>query len=1439
MVDRVGSASVDPHWHLHLWRAAYRVAAVILIFPAAAALLSACGDEPQPAPTPDAPLALSAGVAEPTPTATATHTPVPTPTRTPTATPTATATPQPMPNATATHTPVPTPTRTPTATPAATATHTPIPTPTNTPTATPTATATATPTPIPTVRLSLDAEAAVAGYWSDGTADVEITVTLRNTGNLRLNDAAITVTCRHDGSVIDNCSRQMSISLPDGFGPVTETLTIRAPAGDFSSEIDYGAETVETLSVDVPARIVGVDRQVWECFSDISNADISLETDEGIGCAGWSHERVRKWDQGSPMKVWLSGPDGFTAELRDMLTELSPIVNHRLEWVNVRSEAVVAAYVGLAVAEARAAGVSCDTIDALGCANIRTHSSSGEFVGGEIVVYNLWPDRGSDFGDFDDRHRSRFRSAMLHEAVHIFSDMRHRTEPLSIMNKEVHHRAELTPRDEALLRLHGHELVKLGMSMADIERLIVFDDELLDPRSTDPRPRIHALVLGAYEGLRQAASARFRVQSSLPGCSEELGWTGYEVGNLTDLHPYFGWVRIDDGENHYYELRRSSNESEYWRQTQSGWATVSRTKFSHAVPSWRGKLSDPHHMLESVLHYADWGAAEVSTDSDGRTTLRFDLDMTRTVGHYPAEIVEVIAVIDDATHALVEYRMEWKLQDESCETYRVEATDAELGIDFAFPHAVRLGSNLIADCEVESLGSLPRYLRRFGAWVKECDQDHGRQGYSRPYRFSLDGWAFVRFAVSSADDTFISLLRVDGTGEPSAIDVSASGDVFRRYRPPDEKRLHWSHVPLAPGRYTLEAVTRSRVSPGVFTLTITALPTPAPPYRFVSVNASNGRTCGLLMDGTALCWGASAVKGEGAEMPAGKFVAINTGLHSCALRVDGTPVCWDFKREGEHACELGDNGDTFCRRIEQRAPSHESSGPDEGDSVLDSLNIGVIDGYTVQTPPAGEKLVSISTDYNHSCGLREDGTAVCWGSNQYGKASAPEGERFVSVDTGVSHSCGLREDGTALCWGLDEDYLSMVKVPVAERFVAITAGEDQTCGLRGDGSIVCWGDGSLYVCTPIPDGERCSVYGYGDNFLLSPPENDRFASLSSGEPFCGLRDDGTPACWPREPSRLVPTPEGERFTSISASSSHACGLRMDGTAVCWGDDRLGQSSPPSGVNLNVARTPKAPVGLVSISAGEFNTCALDADGAATCWGYPWWSGRFGDLYSYISSNQSHTCAIRLDGSVVCGGDDRLRQSSPPQGEVFTSLTGGFAYSCGLRTDGKAVCWGYAYITGRTSPPVDEVFTSISGGTYHVCGLREDGVPVCWGGLWNEFHHHVPADERFVAITSSSDYTCGLRMDGTVACWGSGDAGQLSPPADEVFVSISAGNFHVCGLRQDGTAACWGGNALGQASPPDERFVSISSGATHACGLRQDGAAVCWGNDEYGQASPRR
>ena len=67
-----------------------------------------------------------------------------------------------------------------------------------------------------------------------------------------------------------------------------------------------------------------------------------------------------------------------------------------------------------------------------------------------------------------------------------------------------------------------------------------------------------------------------------------------------------------------------------------------------------------------------------------------------------------------------------------------------------------------------------------------------------------------------------------------------------------------------------------------------------------------------------------------------------------------------------------------------------------------------------------------------SCGLRADGTAVCWGRNpdwDFGQADAPSGE-LTAMTAAAVFSCGLRTNGTIACWGR----LPVIGVPSGVQF---------------------------------------------------------------------------------------------------------------------------------------------------------------------------------------------------------------------------------------------------------------------------------------------------------------------------------------------------------------------------------------------------------------------
>ncbi len=928
--------------------------------------------------------------------------------------------------------------------------------------------------------------------------------------------------------------------------------------GDVSFEISYEGRDTEVLNIEVPERIVGVNRDVWECFSDTSKVDTFWEEDEGIGCAGWSTDRILKWDKESPLRVAVSGSHGFAAEFKDAFHYVASTLDLQYEVVDPEQAVDIRAYVGLTIPEAVSRKVACFT-EAFGCAEYNVWQD--EIVRSKIVVYNLWPHLATDFGEFDAKERKLLRHAMIHEIVHAFSTMRHRTDVLSIMNSEAHDSARLNPMDEALLQLHSHELVKPRMKMEEIERLIVFEDQLLDPQSAHSQIEAWTLLSNAYTELRKATTVGFKVQSSLPDCSEELHWSVYEVGNLTSHSPYFGWSRIGNDEIQAYGLRAHFDESEHWRKSRSGWEVVDGGTFSTIVQGWRGDLSDPHYMLETILKYANWADIDVSHSADGWATFRIGLEMTGAANDPAGERVDIAIVIDKETYSISEYSMDWTLNDSTCGTYIVEAQEGRYGINFSFPHEVRQSSSLIENCEFESLGILDGYTRRYGHWARECQQGNPEDSYVRPYGFSLKDWSFVRFDLSSPDETSFKLLKVDDTGF-TEVELSSSGVVLTGPYCEEGQQRSWAHIVLPPGEYIVEAHTHNRTMPGSFTFWVTSQSTPPPPLRFKSVSVGTFQTCGLLTDGTPLCWGMRNVEGGGSEAPPGEFTSISRGRHTCAIRTDGTPVCWDFVDEGKHTCQAKEDGSIFCRLDGQAIPSPTTSDRDGGTTATRTITI--IRGYYDQTPPLGQKLKAISVGWSHACALQEDGTPVCWGSNQDGKASPPPGEKFTAISSGAGHTCALRIDGTATCWGYRSD--PAIAAPQDETFVAISAGSEHSCGLREDGVVVCWGDGGNQTCTLRSSLIYGCHYDWSpDPVPQSPPEDERLVSLSNDDAHCGLRADGTPVCWTKYvDSGLTSPPEGERFTTISASPKHACALREDGEVVCWGRDWLGQASPPDG-----------------------------------------------------------------------------------------------------------------------------------------------------------------------------------------------------------------------------------------------------------------------------------
>ena len=189
---------------------------------------------------------------------------------------------------------------------------------------------------------------------------------------------------------------------------------------------DYnGAESL-TLGVEVPERILGVDRDIWKCYIDRSQ-DLTKNPDLFMyGCGGWSTATVEKWLNDVPVKVWATGDPEYIAVFETVLIELAPILNLEFEWVGSEEDADFKAIVGVPRSEASALGFDDDPALVHYWGFASANVNGGEAISGYIVIW--YTDEAAFRSPIDS-----IRSVTIHEALHALVLMSHSTRPLSIM----------------------------------------------------------------------------------------------------------------------------------------------------------------------------------------------------------------------------------------------------------------------------------------------------------------------------------------------------------------------------------------------------------------------------------------------------------------------------------------------------------------------------------------------------------------------------------------------------------------------------------------------------------------------------------------------------------------------------------------------------------------------------------------------------------------------------------------------------------------------------------------------------------------------------------------------------------------------------------------------------------------------------------------------
>lgn len=255
--------------------------------------------------------------------------------------------------------------------------------------------------------------------------------------------------------------------------------------------------------------------------------------------------------------------------------------------------------------------------------------------------------------------------------------------------------------------------------------------------------------------------------------------------------------------------------------------------------------------------------------------------------------------------------------------------------------------------------------------------------------------------------------------------------------------------------------------------------------------------------------------------------------------------------------------------------------------------------------PSRAAFVQVGTGENHTCAVRSNGSAECWGTNDQGQLDVPSGVQFRKIASGWRFSCGITTAGTLACWGRNNHQQAS---PPTGQYTDLSAGWDHACA-AGPGGATCWGR-AANDRTSVPPGVAFSVIGAG------------------AEHSCGLTTSGDLTCWGKNDNGRASSRQGP-FTALAVGVSHTCVLRSDDTAFCQGRSEHGQSDPPATT-------------FDQISAGSDRTCGRLSTGHVECWDARQSTEpleTFGPpgTYTTVSVGWHNACGLNQDQLIACWG----------------------------------------------------------------------------------------------------------------------------------------------------------------------------------------------------------
>ncbi|RUO71767.1 InlB B-repeat-containing protein [Idiomarina ramblicola] len=519
---------------------------------------------------------------------------------------------------------------------------------------------------------------------------------------------------------------------------------------------------------------------------------------------------------------------------------------------------------------------------------------------------------------------------------------------------------------------------------------------------------------------------------------------------------------------------------------------------------------------------------------------------------------------------------------------------------------------------------------------------------------------------------------------------------------------------------------------------------------------------------------------------------------------------------------------------------------DDCSGTNDSCRVSVNDNALVSVTfePAADlsqrslKLVGIG-DFG-GCAVAANGQLNCWRNNAEPAPFTPAGQ-FTQVDAAQDRFCGLRTDGTVVCWFAQQR--RSINYPVDGRWDDIYVGSMIRCAKRDSGRVACWGSGYNLSAPLVP-----------------------FQQLAVGDDFaCGLEYSGTVQCW-GDSNQVTENVPDASFVQIMASNNSACARPEEGDWQCWGAyvetdflnqhdwlivERYDEVGFPTWCGITTDYEsycqpdlipPIKDAVAIDVTSNQ-GFCVVNREGALFC------SGqvannivvRNGDsTQSQIDVEVTTGGTVNIDGEGSCANDCSLLipkkavfdlTAQPEPGYRFTGWEGdcrGTSSHCEISGQPYHQIKALFSATSLTAAPqYQHLSLNAAGG----CGITRQGAVYCWAkdSAVNQALE-APAGSH-LSIAISDQFGCTITQQQGVSCWGDSTLNVVANVPDLTnVVQLTTGNTHACARLTSGRGICWGNNRFNQASLDVSNTISMVANENTSCALQQRGSVVCGGEN---------